>query len=158
MSWPSVELDDIRRLRILAASIPGAQLAETVLEAPIERVWSVAGDLEGRLSSWAPDVRSVRPAGPRRGRPSVVIIGRSGLRGRFEVVLRPGWCLLQSRFVLGGMAAVADGERTRFAFVGALRGPARLASPLLRIGSGLLLGHTLRRFAVQVADRDYEQG
>lgn len=32
-----------------------------------------------------------------------------GMRARFDIVLRPGWCLMRSRFVIGGMAAVAEG-------------------------------------------------
>lgn len=56
-----------------------------------------------------------------------------GMRARFDVVLRPGWCLMQSRFVVGGMAAVAERDGTRLAFFGGLRLPGvRLAEPVLR--------------------------
>ena len=51
------------------------------------------------------------------------------------MVLRPGWCVMQSSRAVGGMAAVAEGERTRFAFFGGLRVPgsrllARVGTPL----------------------------
>jgi hypothetical protein len=49
--------------------------------------------------------------------------GLFGNRGAFHVVLEPGWCLMQSRLVVGGMAAAPDGEGTRFAACGGLRFP-----------------------------------
>lgn len=49
--------------------------------------------------------------------------GRLGQRARFDVVLRPGWCVMQSRFLIGGMAAAPDGENTRFAFSAASVSP-----------------------------------
>ena len=59
--------------------------------------------------------------------------GRLGQRARFDVVLRPGWCVMQSRFLIGGMAAVPEAGGTRFAFLGGLRLPGmRLIDPVLR--------------------------
>jgi hypothetical protein len=51
--------------------------------------------------------------------------GRLGQRARFDVVVRPGWCWMQSRFLLGGLAVTpeAGGTCTRFAFMGGLRFP-----------------------------------
>jgi hypothetical protein len=49
------------------------------------------------------------------------------------VVLRPSWCVMQSRFLIGGMAAVPEAGGTRFVFLGGLRLPGmRLLDPLLR--------------------------
>jgi len=45
------------------------------------------------------------------------------LGGDLDVTLRPGWCLMQSRFVIGGMAAVPQGPGTLFAGCGGLRLP-----------------------------------
>jgi hypothetical protein len=74
--------------------------------------------------------------GPDVGR-AVSVVGHSA---RFEVVLRPGWCLMQSRHVVGGMAAVPDGEGTRFAVLGASRVvPGRPLGPAgRRLGAGML--------------------
>jgi uncharacterized membrane protein len=60
VSWPVAELDTIRRLRVLAAAVPGAVVAETVIDAPFEPVWAVAADLEHQLPAYLPDVRSLR--------------------------------------------------------------------------------------------------
>src|SRR5581483_4937693 len=49
VSWPSVELDPVRRLRVLAAAIPGAAVAEAVLEAPFGPVWEAATDFENAV-------------------------------------------------------------------------------------------------------------
>ena len=49
------------------------------------------------------------------------------------MVLRPGWCMMQSRFLIGGMAAVPEAGGTRFALLGGLRLPGmRLLDPVLR--------------------------
>jgi hypothetical protein len=67
---------------------------------------------------------------------------RLGLRARFDVVLRPGWCLMQSRFLIFGMAAVPEPGGTRFAGLGALRIPgARLLAPVNRLLLTRRLGH-----------------
>ncbi|SFW91692.1 SRPBCC family protein [Amycolatopsis australiensis] len=144
MSWPVAELDDVRRLAVLAAALPGAFFAETVVDAPFDDVWAVAADLEGEWPRLLRNVRSVRVS--RRAGEHVVadLTGRFGLRDTFDVVLRPGWCVMQGSRVTGGMAAVPGGGGTRFAFLGALRGPGtRTAAPVLRrvgrpLGRGLL--------------------
>jgi hypothetical protein len=59
--------------------------------------------------------------------------GRLGQRARFDVVLRPGWCVMQSRFLIGGMAVRQEEDGTVVAFLGGLRLPGmRLLGPLLR--------------------------
>ncbi|MDX3189299.1 SRPBCC family protein [Streptomyces sp. MN03-5084-2B] len=144
MSWPVAELDAVRRLRVLAAAVPGAFFAETVVDAPFEDVWAVAADLEGELPRLLRNVRSVRIVQAEGERVVADLTGYCRLRDRFDVVLRPGWCVMQGTRVVGGMAAVPEGRGTRFAFLGALRGPGtRAAAPLLRrvgrpVGRGLL--------------------
>ena len=50
-------------------------------------------------------------------------MGLLGNRGAFEVILKPGWCLMQSRLVIGGLAATPEDGGTRFAGCGTLRLP-----------------------------------
>ncbi|MFF8770066.1 hypothetical protein [Kitasatospora sp. NPDC015120] len=123
--WPSVELDAVRRLRVLAAAGGHRMFAERTLAASFDEVWSVASDLEGELPRFITGLRafSLEPAGPGGDRWSGVAISRIGHRERFDVVLRSGWCLMQSRAVVGGMAAVPEGEGVRFALFGGLRLP-----------------------------------
>lgn len=55
---------------------------------------------------------------------------------------RPGWCLMQSRFLIFGMAAVPEDGGTQFAGLGALRVPgARLLAPAGRLLLTRQLGH-----------------
>lgn len=155
LAWPVAELDAVRRLRVIAAATPGAVVHERVLPAPIDRVWEVAADLEGELPSWLlPDIRRVRVSDRERDRLVAHMIGYSGLRAPFDVVLRPGWCLMQSRYLLGGMAATPDGADTRFAFLGGVRGPLRLLNPLLLPLSGGSGVRALGRLTDRVAARD----
>lgn len=154
MSWPVADLDPIRRLRILAAAVPGAVVAETWIDAPFDEVWAVAADLEAELPRYLPDVRSFTVV--RRDGEELVARaqGYAGLRARFDVVLRPGWCVMRSRFLLGGMAATVDGEGTRFAFLGGVHIPAqRLAAPTLAALGRLAAPRVVDRFAQRVHDR-----
>jgi hypothetical protein len=138
--WPVADFDQVRRLRVIAATTPGARIAERVLAAPFEQVWAVAQDLERTMPLWIPDVRTVRLSGPPGpdGRLTARIHGHTRLGATFGIELAPGWCLMQSRFVLGGMAAYPEsGSTTRFAFLGGLRLPGvRYWGPLLRPFTG----------------------
>lgn len=115
------DLDAVRRLRVLAACVTGTTYAEALVSAPIDEVWAVAGDLEGELHHLLPDVKSFRILSIDGDRLSALAKGYFGQRARFDVVLRPGWCWMQSRFLVGGLAAVSESGGTRFAFVGGFR-------------------------------------
>jgi hypothetical protein len=69
-------------------------------------------------------------------------VARAGVPGGEPVVLLHG--LMRSRFVLGGMAAIAEGDGTGFASLGGYRLPgARMGAPLLTLAGD----HAMRRFA-----------
>ncbi|GAA2747434.1 MULTISPECIES: SRPBCC family protein [Kitasatospora] len=150
-SWPVADFDPVRRLAVLAATVPGAALHQAVVDAPFDRVWAVAADLEGALPHWLPDIRTVRPSADGT---EALVVGHSRLRARFDIELRPGWCLMQSRFVLGGMAAhPEDDGTTRFAFLGAFRFPAiGLLATVLRPATAPLGERSLRRFEALVRE------
>jgi hypothetical protein len=149
--WPVADLDPVRRLAVLAATVPGgAIVVEEVIEAPFERVWAVAGDLEHELPLLLRNVRSMRVVESAGEHLIAEAAGYFGLRDRFEVVLLPGWCVMQSSRAVGGMAAMAEGERTRFAFFGGLRVPgSRL---LARVGAPLGAG-VVRRLRQRIDQR-----
>ncbi|MCU7824602.1 hypothetical protein [Kitasatospora sp. DSM 101779] len=125
---PTAPLDPVRRLHVMAAGIRGARVTEGVVDAPFDRVWSVMGDLEGEFGRFQPDMRSVRVLHRDGDRLAALARSRYGMRARFDGVIRPGWCWLQSRFLVVGMAAVADGTgATRVALTGGVRVPGRAA-------------------------------
>jgi hypothetical protein len=134
-NWPRADLDPVRRLRVLAASVRfPVYIADVVLPVPFEQVWAAASDLERELPRCLPTVRSARIRSAEGDRLELLATGTLGQRARFDVVLRPGWCLMRSRFVLGAMAAVPEGDGTRFAALGGFRlAGARLAGPLLTL-------------------------
>lgn len=133
-AWPVVEVDPLRRLRVMAASVPGTALTEWVIAAPLEIVWDTASDLEVEMPRLVRDFRSVSVTPGSGDRLVMRARGYMGQRARFDVVLRPGWCWMQSRFLLCGMAAVADPGGTRFGFLGGLRLPGvALPRPLLQL-------------------------
>ena len=128
-TWPTADLDPVRRLHALAAGVRSAHISERVIDAPFDVVWPLVADLEGEFGRIVTDMARVQVL--RRDGDRLVALARSkyGPRARFEGVLRPGWCWLQSRFLLVGIAA-AEGPAagtTSVAFTGGLRLPGRAA-------------------------------
>jgi hypothetical protein len=158
-AWPAAELGPLRRIRVLAAATRHATYAERRFEVGPDRLWAVVADLENELPYLIPGVRAFTALdrGADRGRDDghvndggteegagaaeerfhAVAVGALGYRERFSVLLRPGWCLMQSRVLIAAMAAEAEGDGTGFAFLAALRVP----------GGGAL--HALRRIGAQ---------
>ena len=131
--YPTVELDPVRRVRVLAAGIPGAAVAETTLDAPFEAVWESVTDFEGdvpRIEIFVGYARVLSREGER-----LEIEVKAPLRApeRMRVVLRRGWCLMESDSGIAVMAARPEGDKTRFAHLEAIRLPGgRFAGPFLR--------------------------
>lgn len=146
--WPVAELDPVRQLRVLAAALPeGFYLREIHLDQPAEHVWARATDLEEMLPRCLATVRSVKILTPTQ----LYATSNLGPRAHFDVLMRPGLCVMRSRFVLGAMAAVPEDNGTRFAALGGLRLPGPqlaggLLSPLTRPLLGMLGDRGIRRF------------
>ncbi|MEU9372758.1 hypothetical protein AB0D94_03125 [Streptomyces sp. NPDC048255] len=121
--WPAVELDPLRRLKVIASASKYPSFGERLFDVPIERLWAVATDLEKELPHIVPGLRSFTITGTEKDRLTGQAVSSIGHREHFDVVLRPGWCLMQSKAIVGGMAAVAEGAGTRFAFFSSLRFP-----------------------------------
>lgn len=140
--WPVADLDPIRRLQVIAATTPGVIYAEQHIPARFDVVWAVASDLEAELPRIVTDVAAFQVTASAGDRLQARARSRLGLRARFDVVLRPGWCLMQSRFLIFGMAAVPEAGGTRFAGLGGLRLPgAQLLGPVNRRLLTGRLGH-----------------
>ena len=105
-----------------------------IIDAPPEAVWHVASNLQGEMPRLVRDFRSVTITPGSGERLVMHARGYLGQRARFDVVIRPGWCWMQSRFLLCGMAAVPDPSGTRFGFLGGIRAPGvTLLHPLLQL-------------------------
>ncbi|MEV0094076.1 hypothetical protein [Streptomyces sp. NPDC050738] len=143
--------DSVGRLRVVAAGLRAPLYAEARIELPYEQVWGVVADLEGELPHLLSFVREFRVAPGDSERKAAVAVDAVGLRGDFEVRLAPGWCLMQSRLVTMGMAAVEEDGGTRFAVCGALR-PAALG-PLQRAYRRVLGARRARQFFSEVERR-----
>ena len=148
------DLDPVRRMRVIAAATPGVAYAEKLIPASFSAVWEAASDLEHELPRMITDLRSFEITSARGERMTARARGRLGQRARFDVVLRPGWCVMQSRFLVGGMAAVPEGAGTRFAFLGGIRLPGmKLLGPLLRPAITKLALRPIRRLEHQLQAR-----
>jgi hypothetical protein len=132
--WPVADLDPVRRLRVMAAATPGTDLTEMIIDAPPEQVWQVASNLQAEMPRLVRDFRSVTVTPGTGERLVMHARGYLGQRARFDVLMHPGWCWMQSRFLLCGMAAAPDPSGTRFGFLGGVRAPgAALLHPLLHL-------------------------
>ena len=150
-NWPSAEPDRISRLHVLAAMTPGAVVVETDVAHPFDDVWAVASDLEHELPRCLADVRSFTITRTDGERLEADARGHLGLRARFDVILRPGWCVMRSRFLLGAMAAEPSATGTRFAFLGGFRFPGtRPAAPVLRLVGRPAVTHVVGRYAERI--------
>ena len=146
--WPVADFDQVRRLRVLAAGISGARVAERLIPAPFEQVWDIVADLENELGTFEPDMRRVvvRQVGDRT---EAWAQGRLGFRARFDVDLEPGWCWMQSRFLMIGIAAAPAPGGTLVAATGGIRVPGRAA--LLPVAALPANRRALRRLAARAA-------
>jgi hypothetical protein len=132
-AWPEVEIDPVMRMRALAAGLPHVATDETVLDRPFERVWSFLTDFEVSTPLFEGLVADARVLERRGDR--LTLETRTPLWGawtRFDVVLRPGWCLMLSRIGEVGMAARPEGPcATRFFHFEGSRALGRIVRPLL---------------------------
>ena len=108
-AWPTAALDPVDRMRALAAALPHVALDETRFDVPFEHLWSFIADLEGNTPRFEGTVNALRILS-REGE-SIQLEARTpaGLWWAFDAVLRPGWCLMKSRFGQVGMAARPEG-------------------------------------------------
>lgn len=107
--WPAATIDPVSRMRALAAALPNVALDETRFDVPFDHLWSFIADLEGntpRFEGAVTDLRILSREGD-----SLRLKARTppGFWVLFDVALRPGWCLMQSRYGQVGMAAKPDG-------------------------------------------------
>lgn len=116
--WPVADLDAVRRMRVLASALPSGAYGRLRIEAPFERVWDYLADMDRSIPDLIGFIRRFELAADAT---TAVATGLAGNRGRFTVDLRDGWCLMQDRFVVGGFAAVPDGDATLLAGCGAIR-------------------------------------
>lgn len=162
--WPIAELDPVRRLRVMATAVHGT-FADAFTEHPPEDVWRVVSDLERELPRLLPDFRTatVRAESAPRGEPAagtgdrhldVLAVGYLGQRARFDVDISPGWCWMQSRFLLCGFAVTLEKDRTRFAFLGGIRPSGALpVARMLRTPGQAYARMVTRRIERRVEDR-----
>jgi hypothetical protein len=115
-SWPSAQLDEVARLRAIAASLPYLAYRERTIEAPFDVVWSIIGDLEHGVPRFDHFVRWIRIESREGERIELSSNGLLGRSMRFSAIHRPGWCVMRSREGVVGMAASPRGAaRTRVA-------------------------------------------
>ncbi|MFK7894921.1 MAG: hypothetical protein AB8G23_03745 [Myxococcota bacterium] len=108
-AWPIAELDPVERMRALAAALPHVALDETRFDVPFEQLWSFIADLEGNTKRFEGGVTDLRILSRQGDTLQLEARTPPGFWMAFDAVLRPGWCLMKSRFGQVGMAARPEG-------------------------------------------------
>ncbi|HET6739821.1 MAG TPA: hypothetical protein VFH76_12830 [Kribbella sp.] len=133
MNWPQAELTDVERFRALAAGVPGAAVTERVLPYEAGQVKTAVSDLDTFAHVHA-DLVSATLVEQEGDHVVVLAKGARGQRARLVGQFRPGWCWLQSRFLIIGMAVAAEpAGGTRVALTGGIRVPGRAAIVPIRV-------------------------
>lgn len=143
-AWPSAEFDPVERMRILAAALPHAAAHEIVFETDFDRLWSFVADLEANTKRYEALVSKLVIRSRSGEKLEVDSQLLPGLTQRLDVVLRPGWCLMQSRWGEIGMAARPESP-TQTRFIHFER--AKVASRLLRPLFDLNIRHDFRKLS-----------
>lgn len=154
--WPTASIDNIARLRAMAAGVSGAAVTERLVHAPFEKVWEVLSDFEGGFGEVETDMRGVTVSEVDGERVELLARSRFGMRARLRGVHREGWFWAQSRFLIVAVAAVPveerpEGAATRVAMTGGIRVPGRAA--LLPVGVRRAARGALGRLAALVEER-----
>ncbi|MEU8436449.1 hypothetical protein AB0F18_26805 [Streptomyces sp. NPDC029216] len=145
------EIDDVRRLRIMAAGVRGAKVVERTLPAPFEEVWPVMSSLD-----FLPDLQHTRLLLTDGDRVELLARSKYGFRAHLRGFRRPGWCWLQSRFLLIGLAATPTPTGTHIALTGGVRIPTRAA--VLPFGTEPELTEAAHRLASRAAAKSSPAG
>lgn len=132
--WPTTGLTTIQRFRAVAAGIRGAAVTERVVAAEFGDVWAILTDFEGRFTEVQPDMRRTKIIEQEGSHLVLLASSHYGLRAKLVGVNRPGWCWLQSRLLIIGMAAAPERSGgTRVALTGGVRVPHRPAIIPIRV-------------------------
>ena len=107
-------LDPVRELRILSGVHPGSVLVERLINATVDAVWRVAGDLERGVPQYEPWASAVEVRAD-DGRLTVTAYDMAGRALTFRAILRQGLCWMQAGDVLIGIAARSEGQQARLA-------------------------------------------
>lgn len=111
----SSDIDPIDRLTILAASLPGAAVAQRRIAAPFDAVWRVIADLEHATPRFEPGIARVRVIEQRGEFLRLLVHDAAGRVATVDARLRPGWCLMQSATAVVAFAARRLGSHTLLA-------------------------------------------
>jgi hypothetical protein len=120
------EPDPITRLHALAAALPGSVVAQRLLDASFEQVWSVVSDLERSVPIYEPQVERLRIVSRDAQQLELMVDLVGGQRLHVQARLTSGWCLMQSDETVIAMAARRDGHRTPVAHLECPRAPSQV--------------------------------
>ena len=143
-------LNPIFRLRLATAALDGAVCTERYIPFPYCQVWDVISDLERELPRIVTTMRSCRVIASDGHTMQVLATSVLGFKAQFNVRLRNGCLLMQSRCIAIGAVADPHGQGTQLMVAcwlwrpGKLRARAAL-SPLVGSRSRVLIQRLNRR-------------
>jgi hypothetical protein len=137
--WPAATLGPVRRLRVLAAALPGVALVERVLPVPYERAWAFLSDIANvaRYDPAVPWVKVLRREGERLRVLAGPVLFRARLTEGFVWMQAPG-----RLYVVGQAVEPAPGDATHLAHLEGVPAP-----------GGWLFANAVRRHVLHDVER-----
>lgn len=161
VGWPVATLDPIRRVRLLAESVPGCVLVERVVPGSADELWAYLSDLTniatfdqfvGKVRIHRREVVATTDAGVVEDIVATAHVPSWGPGLPMDIRLEPGLCLMQGRarlyLVAMAVADEGDGQHVRHAHLEGVPLP----------GAGILRPLLRRHVAVDVAGIDRHRG
>jgi hypothetical protein len=111
-AWPTIEVDPVEKMRALASSLPYVGADETVFDVPFDPFWRFIEDLETNTPRIESTVNRLEILDRNGDRLRLKARSPIGVWDEFDVVLRPGFCIMQGRSGQIGMAARPESETT----------------------------------------------
>ena len=111
-AWPESGIDPVEKMRALAASLPYVAADETVFDVPFDTFWRFIEDLETNTPRIEGAVSRLKILDRNGDRLRLKARSPIGLWEEFDVILRPGFCVMQGRSGQIGMAARPESETT----------------------------------------------
>lgn len=111
-AWPEIDIDPVEKMRALAASLPHVAADEMVFDIPFEAFWRFIEDFETNTPRIEGTVDRLKILDRNGDRLRLKARSPIGFWDEFDVVLRPGFCVMQGRSGQIGMAARPESETT----------------------------------------------
>ena len=121
IDWPIAEPSPVQKLHALSQALPGCVVVERDYPVSVDALWDRLCDLPRTVPQIQSHVRRLEVLGSSGEHLDLRVDGYLGVRTSMRAVLEPQWCVMQSRFLVIGMAVDATANGARLARLQSVR-------------------------------------